>query len=282
MILREWGLGKLAEVHDEDRTIKFSGYCIIYTATDDLHLLTLDNEVHLKPETFYFVPPETQLRCLGDLRSAIVIWFNLDLFVDRLEFLNHIKRGIFFKNPLGLAVPNTFMPYDRIRDYYYLPTQTGAINKVFAKNLLINFMEFILIRTLLEYDPRLDEYREHTYEKDIVNRFVHILNQESTFNFKMDYYAEKLSITKRTLDNAMQTIYGCTTKRFVIAKALEKAKKLLRGTEIPIKNISMELGFSEESNFSNFFKKHTASSPKEFRDHCISQMPELESNKKNH
>lgn len=280
MILREWGLSKLAEVHDEDKSIKFSGYCIIYTAADYLHLLMLDNEVHLKPETFYFVPPDTQIHVMGDVPSAILMWFKVDLFVDRLEFLNHIKMGIFFKNPLGLAVPNNFMPYNRILEYYYAPTQTGAINKIFAKNLLINFLEFILIRTLLEHDPKLDEYRKDSYEKEIVNKFVFILHHESTFNFKMEYYAQKLNITKRVLDNAMQTIYGCTTKRFVIAKALEKAKKLLRGTEIPIKNISLELGFTEESNFSNFFKKHTGSSPKEFRDHSISEIPDLQSRKK--
>jgi len=275
MRLRDWGLSPLAEVHDEEKTINFSGYSILYSATEHIHLVIFDNEVHLKPETFYFIPPNSKIQLFGDSRLAILIWFKVDLFVDRLEFLNHIKKGIFFRNPLGWAVPNNFMPFESIMKYYYLPTQEKLINKLFAKNLLINFLEFILIRTLMEHDPKMEDYRKDSVEKEIANNFVFILQKESTFNFTMEYYADKLNITKRTLDNAVQTMYGCTAKRFVIAKALEKAKKLLRGTEIPIKNISQDLGFSEESNFSNFFKKHTNSSPRQFRDHAISQIPTL-------
>ncbi|ACU08626.1 hypothetical protein FIC_02190 [Flavobacteriaceae bacterium 3519-10] len=275
MRLRDWGLSPLAEVHDEEKTINFSGYSILYSATEHIHLVIFDNEVYLKPETFYFIPPNSKIQLFGESRLAILIWFKVDLFVDRLEFLNHIKKGIFFRNPLGWAVPNNFMPFESIMKYYYLPTQEKLINKLFAKNLLINFLEFILIRTLMEHDPKMEDYRKDSVEKEIANNFVFILQKESTFNFTMEYYADKLNITKRTLDNAVQTMYGCTAKRFVIAKALEKAKKLLRGTEIPIKNISQDLGFSEESNFSNFFKKHTNSSPREFRDHAISQIPTL-------
>lgn len=273
--LRDWGLSALSDIQDEDRTINFAGYSILYTATENVHLLIFDNEVHLPPETFYYIPPDSPIQFLTDTLQAIMMWFKVDLFADRLEFLSHIKKGIFFRNPLGWAVPNSFMPFDSIMKYYYLPTQEKVLNKLFAKNLLVNFLEFILIRTLMEYDPKMDHYRKDSHEKEMANKFIFLLLNESSFNFTAVYYADKLNISKRSLDNAVQTVYGCTTKSFIIAKALEKAKKLLRGTEIPIKNISQDLGFSEESNFSNFFKKHTGSSPREFRDHAVSQIPNL-------
>ncbi|WHF51187.1 helix-turn-helix domain-containing protein [Chryseobacterium gotjawalense] len=275
--LRDWGLSTLTDIQDEDKMINFSGYSILYSATENVHLLIFDNEVHLPPETFYFIPPKSPVQYLGETKSALLIWFKVDLFVDRLEFLQHIKRGIFFRDPLGMAVENNFMSYTSIMKYYYLPTQEGLMNIIFAKNLLVNFLEFILIRTLMVHDPKLYEYRKDSYEKEIANEFVYLLQKETTFSFTMEHYASQLNITKRTLDNAVQTMYGCTAKRFITAKALEKAKKLLRGTETPIKTISQELGFSEESNFSNFFRKHTNSSPSEFRDHAISQIPNLRS-----
>lgn len=274
-LLRDWGISTLADVYDENKNISYSGYSILYSATETVHLVTFDNEVHLKPETFYFIAPNSKVQVFGEPKHAILIWFKVDLFVDRLEFLSHIKKGIFFRNPLGWAVPNKYMSYECILKYYYLPTQEKMINVLFAKNLLINFLEFILIRTLLEYDPKMEDYRKDSYEKEVANKFVYLLHQDEQFSFTMEYYAEKLKITKRTLDNAVQAIYGCTAKRFVIAKALEKAKKLLRGTEIPIKNICHDLGFSEESNFSAFFRKHTGVSPREFRDHAINQVPNL-------
>ncbi|MGA9213339.1 helix-turn-helix domain-containing protein [Kaistella sp.] len=273
--LRDWGISQLTDVCNDDQMINFSGYAILYSATENILLLINDIRINLSPETFYFIPPHTAVYVSGESQNAILIWFKIDLFVDRLEFLSHIKKGIFFRNPLGLVVTNDFMPYDSILEHYYLPSQERFINKLFVKNLLINFLEFILIRALMQYDPRMEDYRKDSYEKEIVNKFVFLLYKEDTFNFKMEYYADKLNITKKKLDSALQTVFGCTAKRFITAKALEKAKKLLRGTEIPIKNISQELGFTEESNFSNFFRKHTESSPREYRDHAVSKIPNL-------
>ncbi|QBO58133.1 helix-turn-helix domain-containing protein [Chryseobacterium salivictor] len=273
--LRDWGLSALTDIQDEDKMINFSGYSILYSATENVHLLIFDNVVNITPETFYFIPPESTVQFMGETKHAILIWFKVDLFIDRLEFLQHIKKGIFFRDPLGWAVPNNFMPYESILKYYYQPTQEKFINKLFTKNLFLNFLEFILIRSLMDYDPKLEEYRKESYEKEITNDFIYLLQKETTFSFTMEYYAEKLNISKRTLDNAVQTMYGCTAKRFITAKALEKAKRLLRGTETPIKIISQELGFSEESNFSNFFRKHTDCSPSEFRDRAVSQIPNL-------
>lgn len=276
MKLKDWGIKLLKDIHDGDRTINFSGYCILYSATDRTHLLIFDNEVHLEPETFYFVPPNSPVHFIGKSENALLIWFTVDLFTDRIEFLTHIKDGIFFRKHLGFGMKNNFMPYDDILKHYYLPLLKGEVKNIFAKNLLINFLEFIMIRALLEIDPKMEDFRKYSYEKEISNKFVLLLHQETTFNFKMEYYANKLNITKRTLDNAIKTTYGCTTKRFVIRKALETAKRLLRGTEIPIKIISQDLGFSEESNFSNFFKKHTGSSPREYRNKSIGDISNFE------
>jgi AraC-like DNA-binding protein len=274
-LLRGWGLSQLNDVQDINNSINFSGYSILYSAMDSVHLMIFDNEVHMEPETFYFIPPNSNVQLYGNTDSAVLIWFNIDLFVDRLEFLSQIKKGVFFRDPLGLVVKNTFMPYAAILETYYLPTQQGRINKLFARNLLINFIEFILLRTLAEQDPLLMNYKKDSYEWEITNRFIFLIHQDSQLNSKVSFYAERLCISKRTLDNALQTVFGCTTKQFLIAKALEKAKKLLRGTEIAVKNISNELGFSEESNFSNFFKKHTGQSPTQFRDHAEGKIPTL-------
>ena len=44
-----------------------------------------------------------------------------------------------------------------------------------------------------------------------------------------------------------------------------RAKAMLRSTSIPVKNISLELGFSQESNFNNFFKLHIGMTPMQYR-----------------
>ena len=95
----------------------------------------------------------------------------------------------------------------------------------------------------------------------------------------MGGYAEKLDLSERSLDNAIKKVYGCTTKRFINAKVIQRTKKLLQGTDVPIKNISIDIGFSEESNFSNFFKKHTGTSPRKYREQSLLRNSDLKTTK---
>src|SRR5690606_17146794 len=82
----------------------------------------------------------------------------------------------------------------------------------------------------------------------------------------VEEYAEQLNLTKRSLDRAVLTVYGFSAKKFIDAKITDLAKIRLRGSSDPVKNISHDLGFSQESNFTIFFKKHTGLTPVQYRE----------------
>ncbi|MBW8360840.1 MAG: helix-turn-helix transcriptional regulator [Kaistella sp.] len=276
--LRDWAIYRLNDFHTFHHQIDYAGYSILYTAIDEVKIHLNEHEIFIPAETFYFIPPKSKFHISENHENAIVLWFQIEVFVHRLEFLYQIEKGMFFKDPKGLAVSNTFMPYQEIVNNYYLPIEGKDINKLLKKHMLTNFIEFILIRSLIDRDPTLEHSTKNSYEKEIADRFVAILDEEDTYNFTVMYYADKLHITKRTLDSAIQTIFGCSTKKYITGQALEKAKVLLRGTSLPVKNISQDIGFSEESNFHNFFKKHSGVTPKEFRTNSNSTTPEIEFN----
>lgn len=58
---------------------------------------------------------------------------------------------------------------------------------------------------------------------------------------------------------------GLNPSEYVAILRLQKAKQLLLQTALPIKEIAYTCGFENEYYFSNFFKKHTNSSPSAFR-----------------
>ena len=62
---------------------------------------------------------------------------------------------------------------------------------------------------------------------------------------------------------------GLTPSEYVSGLRLQKAKQLLSETTLPIKEIAYTCGFENEYYFSNFFKKHTQSSPSAFRNYSI-------------
>ena len=52
---------------------------------------------------------------------------------------------------------------------------------------------------------------------------------------------------------------------------LERAKKMLKTASLGIESIALELGFSDNSNFTKFFKQHTGQTPKQFRSSKLDQ-----------
>jgi transcriptional regulator GlxA family with amidase domain len=42
-------------------------------------------------------------------------------------------------------------------------------------------------------------------------------------------------------------------------------KRMLKGTDMPVKEIAYDMGFDEPTNMVKFFKKHTSLTPQGFR-----------------
>lgn len=262
---KDWGIYRLKDADDLDVSIHPLAYSILYTATDHLNIIIKDKSISIDPETFYFLPPKSSFSVIEKYKKAVLIWFKPEVFMDRLKFLYYITNCFFFQNPLGVAAKNSFIPYKFIVKNYARPLQTLGANPLIKRNLLANFIEFILIRAQLDFDPGFERGSKNVYDQEIANKFSKLLDEQVTFNLVVSYYADKLNITKRRLDKATQIIYGCSAKSLVTGRALDKAKAMLRSTSIPVKNISLELGFSQESNFNNFFKLHIGMTPMQYR-----------------
>jgi AraC family transcriptional regulator len=59
---------------------------------------------------------------------------------------------------------------------------------------------------------------------------------------------------------------GRTPHQYVIMCRLERAKRLLMETELPILDIGHQVGFTDQSYFTAVFRKHVATTPKGYRD----------------
>lgn len=73
-------------------------------------------------------------------------------------------------------------------------------------------------------------------------------------------------LSSRQIGRIIRQYNGMTTKEFIIQKKLDKAKQLLKDSELTIKEISDQMGFSSEYYFSQSFKKQEGYPPKIFRE----------------
>jgi len=77
------------------------------------------------------------------------------------------------------------------------------------------------------------------------------------FSYNPDYIGK---IFKKYFDTGI--------KNFIVNERIKLAKDMLFTTNMTVKQISSELGFSTENNFIKFFTYHEHISPVKFRDRC--------------
>lgn len=78
-------------------------------------------------------------------------------------------------------------------------------------------------------------------------------------------FAEKLNIHVNHLNRSIKEVSDKTTSQLIGERILQESKVLLKQTAWSVSEIAYALGFSESTNFNNFFKKHVMLSPIKFR-----------------
>lgn len=58
---------------------------------------------------------------------------------------------------------------------------------------------------------------------------------------------------------------GVTPHQFVLSKRLERARYLLAQTDLPLSQVTLEVGFQSQSHFTHTFKSHLGVTPRQYR-----------------
>ena len=79
-------------------------------------------------------------------------------------------------------------------------------------------------------------------------------------------YADALHVSSKTLGNRVTECSGTTALAFINSRILLEAKRMLRYTDLRVKEIAYRLGYEDPSYFVKFFKRQTGMLPVEFRE----------------
>jgi AraC family transcriptional regulator len=77
--------------------------------------------------------------------------------------------------------------------------------------------------------------------------------------------AESVGVHPVTLARAFRRSFGCTVGEYVRSLRIERAALQLAQTNLSLAEIALAAGFSDQSHFSNLFRRHTGLSPFRFR-----------------
>lgn len=110
------------------------------------------------------------------------------------------------------------------------------------------------------------ENNGHSAHNETFINFLKILEENYRRPMGVEFYAEKLFMSSRNLNQICQRIMNQSVSEIIETRKLTEAKNLLASTSKSISEIGYELGYNEKSYFSNVFKKKSGQTPSEFRD----------------
>ena len=99
----------------------------------------------------------------------------------------------------------------------------------------------------------------------IFHRFLGLVNQHGLRERKIEFYADKLCVTPNHLGAVIKKTSGLTIMQWLNRHAIQKAKVLLRYSDLPVWEVAERMNFANPSFFSKFFKSETGMTPGEFR-----------------
>lgn len=147
------------------------------------------------------------------------------------------------------------MLFDRIYQEYKLAQRNDDIIKV--------YLSAILVEADSIYRQTINTVIEHN--NSICNRFLEMLFRSDTVNMLVSDYAGQLNISPNHLNKVVKKATGKSPSVWIDEAIIQKAKMLLRSTNLPLSEIAARVGILDQSYFARKFKQYQSITPSEYR-----------------
>ncbi|MCM4170795.1 AraC family transcriptional regulator [Arenibacter sp. TNZ] len=245
-------------------------YEIVWLRNEDaLHVPQYDFQT-LKGDWIYLIPPYRvhQLNKAG--KNGVLISFKQDLLEgDLKEFLLDVFRMFNIRGEFSCLQVNEETSKGLVDVYQLLEEEykKETINLIMLKALLKVFL-LKLIQLKEQHFTLQDINEKRVYE------FMLLLEDNYQEKRNADFYAGKLSISAKRLNQILKEKLNKTGVQIIHDRLIQEAKRQIIHSENTIREIAYNLDFKDHSYFSRFFKIHAGQTPQEFqnkvKEHVIS------------
>lgn len=198
---------------------------------------------------------------------------------DYRGYLIHFNESFLLSNETDI---NFFLTYsifnNRQEPYFQTPKnlenkllnylslmedEVSNTNEFGNGNILSNLLKSMLL--VIEREMRKSaEVNENLDNVDYL-KFLDLLEKNFKKNWSVSKFAEKLSVSTKTLNSIVKKEVGLTVSQTISNRIILESKRKLVHSNSYISEIAFDLGFNDPYYFTKFFKKHVKCSPAEFR-----------------
>lgn len=238
---------------------------VIVTKGNGKHYIDF-NEYPLKQGTILTIRKDQIHRFIELDGSGYLMLFKEDFLMDYLEKQEAIKTIQLFNDLLGH--PKLQLS---VGEFSEITSLVAEIRKEYTQKkdeyslqIIRSFLQ-VLISKLYRFKSQQQELPN---QKKYLNQFIQfqqLVEAECFQNRQVQFYARKLGVSAKTLNNIVHSILHKPAKRFIDEIVIVQIKRLIINSDLSIKEIAYRAGFQEPSNLFKYFKKYTGQTPEEFR-----------------
>ncbi len=264
------GIGQLYNNHSDTLTTphRTGFYHILWFQKGSPTHIVDFNPIKIKPDTLLFLNKDTVQRF--DKKGGFdgkAILFTDSFFCKTETDIKYLRSSILFNDLFSVSqiqmskTASLFAHLFQLMEIE-LENEKDISQSDILKNLLHNFL------LLSERERRKQDFTEikKGANLDYVMLFKDLLETNYRKLKQVSNYAKKISVTEKRLNQATSKILDKSPKQMIDERVMLEAKRLLAHTNESVKEIGFDLGFDEPTNFIKFFRKHSNSTPVEFRE----------------
>lgn len=218
--------------------------------------------IHISPNTLVDLPPEIQDFTLSGVSFTLDFLSEIGMPERNSEIFNYFSSRyspvwLLEKEDTALIKHQIHLLAQRVKKYAIHP---------FGKEILINGFYIFLF----EIGALGQKYSEMTRlnfsrQESLVIKFSNLVQKQFREFRTVKTYADQLNVTAKYLTEVVKEYSGKNASEIIDNLVILEAKFLLQKSELSIGEIADLLNFSDQSFFGKYFKRHTGSSPSEFR-----------------
>jgi AraC-like DNA-binding protein len=242
-------------------------HIFIFQNCNPIHIIDFET-IEVQPFSLLFLDKDRVHQFDKELNyKGKILIFTDDFFCTNENDLKFLRSSILFNDLFDQA--NVLVGQD-ISQFFqiceWIDKELKNINDTFSKDIVKNCVHNFLL--LAERKKRQQGFKafKKSADFDYTLMFRDLLEQNFVQIKNVSQYAEKIAISEKRLNQALAKILGKTPKEMIDDRVLLESKRLLAHTSLSIKEIAYKLGFEEPTNFIKYFRKHTQSTPTEFRE----------------
>lgn len=204
----------------------------------------------------FIIEEEPYCRYVITASSKLVLSYLKDpelasVFVQRQKDFSHVIQ-------LSEQAYGKLLPFFRQLAQEYTEQAAFYISKSLA---LFSSLLIELYRTAPDFFPM----HGHSTMSDAVLNAQRYINEHYDRSLTLQEIADSLFVNRHSLSIAFKEIVGTTFKEYLILFRIAEAKKLLITTDLPVTEISMQVGYVNVNNFVKVFREREGITPLQYR-----------------